>query len=134
DENCSVVIPDKKSSRKHFVIEMACDYYNAIDTGSTNGIRIKGMRIPQRRLREGDEIVIGGFRIVYHGPTDESEPDDLTAAEAAPAPAAPAQAPAAAKKEEKPPPEDAGPAGAAAAAPATPRKKGKAAKPAPIEE
>ena len=131
DENCSVVIPDKKSSRKHFVIEMAGDYYNAIDTGSTNGIRIKGIRIPQRRLREGDEIVIGGFRIVYHGPTDESEPDDLVAAEA-PAPAAAAPAvPAHTEEEEEEPAED---DVAAAAAPATPRKKGKAGRPAPVEE
>ncbi|GMV83842.1 MAG: hypothetical protein AMXMBFR7_50260 [Planctomycetota bacterium] len=98
DEANTVCIADKKASRKHFVIEAAGDYFNALDLGSTNKIRIRGHKLTKRRLRDGDEIVVGSFRIVYRGPTDESEPDELDALPAAApsgsrAPAVPAAPP-----------------------------------------
>ena len=77
DEANHIAVPDLKCSRKHFTIEMAGDFYNAIDLGSTNGLRLNGHKIKQRRLRDGDEIAIGAYKIVYHGPTDTSISDDL---------------------------------------------------------
>ncbi|MCZ7649309.1 MAG: FHA domain-containing protein [Planctomycetota bacterium] len=103
DEKNHVCLPDKKASRKHFLIEAAGDYFNAIDLGSTNGLRVNGVKIGKRRLREGDELTVGQYRVVYHGPTDESAPDEIaelqaqgggqpSGAIAAPSPAPPPQA------------------------------------------
>lgn len=77
DESNHVCLKEKRCSRKHFVIEMAGDYFDAIDSGSTNKLRIKGRKLERRRLRDGDIIVIGKFKITYHGPTDEDHPDEL---------------------------------------------------------
>ncbi|MBI3829616.1 MAG: FHA domain-containing protein [Planctomycetes bacterium] len=71
DEKSTVVIPDRKASRKHFVIEMAGDFYNIIDSGSTNGTKVNGKKISTHRLREGDTVNLGQYKIVYHGPSDE---------------------------------------------------------------
>lgn len=71
DEKSTVVIPDRKASRKHFVIEMAGDFYNIIDSGSTNGTKVNGKKISTQRLREGDTVNLGQYKIVYHGPSDE---------------------------------------------------------------
>jgi pSer/pThr/pTyr-binding forkhead associated (FHA) protein len=77
EETNHIALPDPKCSRKHFVIEMSGDYYNAIDLNSTNGIRVNGHKVTRRRLRDGDAITIGKHKLVYAGPTDESEPDEL---------------------------------------------------------
>ncbi len=77
EESNDIVIDDKRCSRKHFVIEMAGDYFNAVDQGSTNKLRLKDRKLLKRRLRNGDEIIVGGYRILYKGPTDESHPDEL---------------------------------------------------------
>ncbi|MCW8133090.1 MAG: FHA domain-containing protein [Planctomycetota bacterium] len=79
DEKSNIVIPDKKASRKHFVIEMAGDYYNIIDAGSTNGTKVNGKKIAgTHRLREGDTMQVGQFKIVYHGPSDQPPADPKT--------------------------------------------------------
>ena len=71
EESNQICIPDKKCSRKHFMIEMAGDYYNAIDLGSTNGLIVNGKKVEKRRLRQGDAIILGDFTITYHGPSEE---------------------------------------------------------------
>lgn len=79
DEKCNIVIPDKKASRKHFVIEMAGDYYNIIDAGSTNGTKVNGKKISSaHRLREGDYVVVGQYKLVYHGPSDQAPAEPPT--------------------------------------------------------
>jgi hypothetical protein len=77
EETNHIALPDPKCSRKHFVIEMAGDFYNAIDMNSTNGIRVNGYKVTRRRLRDGDVIMIGKHKLIYAGPTDTSEPDEL---------------------------------------------------------
>jgi len=77
EESNHIALPDPKCSRKHFVIEMSGDFYNAIDLNSTNGIRVNGYKVTRRRLRNDDVITIGKHKLVYNGPTDESEPDEL---------------------------------------------------------
>jgi len=77
EETNHIALPDPKCSRKHFVIEMSGDFYNAIDLNSTNGIKVNGYKVTRRRLRDNDVIMIGKHKLVYTGPTDESEPDEL---------------------------------------------------------
>lgn len=77
EESNHITLPDPKCSRKHFVIEMSGDFYNAIDMNSTNGIRVNGYKVTRRRLRDGDVVMVGKHKVVYSGPTDTSEPDEL---------------------------------------------------------
>jgi pSer/pThr/pTyr-binding forkhead associated (FHA) protein len=36
-----------------------------VDLGSTNGTRVNGVRITERELRDGDELLFGNTRLVF---------------------------------------------------------------------
>jgi hypothetical protein len=81
-----LVLDDEKVSRIHSVIEVAPDgAISIIDMGSAEGTFVNGKKVSRGALRAGDQITLGGMRLVLEG------------AEAAPAavaaPAAPAPAP-----------------------------------------
>lgn len=74
---CDVQLNSRKVSRRHCVIADIGAYLVVRDLGSTNGVRINGVRQDRGEIRNGDELTIGGFgfRVV------------LQVAPAAPAPA-----------------------------------------------
>src|SRR5438132_6926241 len=58
-------IDDEDVSRMHAVIEVTSPTdVNIIDLGSTKGTVVNGQKINKTRLQSGDEIVLGGIRIV----------------------------------------------------------------------
>jgi len=59
---CDVQIESRKISRRHCCIAQVGDYLIIRDLGSTNGVRINGVRITEGRLGEGDELTIGTLR------------------------------------------------------------------------
>jgi predicted component of type VI protein secretion system len=59
---CDVQIDSRKISRKHCIIAQVNDYLVVRDLGSTNGIRINGVRVVEGRLTSGDELAVGNFR------------------------------------------------------------------------
>jgi predicted component of type VI protein secretion system len=59
---CDIQIESRKVSRRHCCIAQVSDYLVVRDLGSTNGIRINGIRILEGRLTVGDELTIGNFR------------------------------------------------------------------------
>jgi predicted component of type VI protein secretion system len=59
---CDIQIDSRKISRRHCCIAQVSDYLVVRDLGSTNGIRINGLRIVEGRLRAGDELTIGNAR------------------------------------------------------------------------
>src|SRR5262249_35899863 len=59
---CDIQIDSRKISRRHCCIAQVNDYLVVRDLGSTNGIRINGVRVSEGRLRSGDEITIGNHR------------------------------------------------------------------------
>ncbi len=61
-QECDVQLNSKKVSRRHCCIAQVNDYLVVRDLGSTNGVRINGVRVAEGRLMPGDEIVIGNFR------------------------------------------------------------------------
>ena len=80
-----LVLDDERVSRIHSVIEVAPDgAISIIDMGSAGGTFVNGQKVTRGVLHAGDQITMGGLRIVM----EASEP-----AAAAPAPA-PAAAPA----------------------------------------
>ena len=52
----------RKVSRRHCCIAQVENYLVVRDLGSTNGIRINGVRVLEGRLKAGDELTIGNFR------------------------------------------------------------------------
>jgi predicted component of type VI protein secretion system len=59
---CDIQIDSSKVSRRHCCVAQVHDYLVVRDLGSTNGIRINGVRILEGRLKESDELTIAGFR------------------------------------------------------------------------
>jgi pSer/pThr/pTyr-binding forkhead associated (FHA) protein len=59
---CDIQIDSRKVSRRHCCIAQVADYLVVRDLGSTNGIRINGIRALEGRLKPGDELTIGSFR------------------------------------------------------------------------
>lgn len=59
---CDITIDSRKISRRHCCIAQVNDYLVVRDLGSTNGIRINGIRIVEGRLKPGDELTIGSNR------------------------------------------------------------------------
>ncbi|HEY7329671.1 MAG TPA: FHA domain-containing protein [Gemmataceae bacterium] len=59
---CDIQIDSRKISRRHCCIAQVSDYLVVRDLGSTNGIRINGMRTLEGQLNAGDELTIGNYR------------------------------------------------------------------------
>jgi predicted component of type VI protein secretion system len=59
---CDIQIDSRKISRRHCCIAQVSDYLVVRDLGSTNGVRINGIRVTEGRLNNGDELTIGSHR------------------------------------------------------------------------
>jgi predicted component of type VI protein secretion system len=57
-----IQINSRKISRLHCVVAQVSDYLVVRDLGSTNGVRINGVRVLDGKLRDGDELTIGNHR------------------------------------------------------------------------
>ncbi len=90
-------LDDERVSRIHSVIEVAADgSVSIIDMGSAEGTFVNGKKISRGALRVGDEIAIGGLRIMVTDSGVGEVPD--AERPAAPAAAAPRPAAAAARR------------------------------------
>jgi FHA domain-containing protein len=72
-QECDVQIPSRKISRKHCCIAQVDDHLVVRDLYSTNGVKINGTKVPEGKLRHGDELTIGNLQYRVDWPTD-SEP------------------------------------------------------------
>jgi predicted component of type VI protein secretion system len=74
---CDIQIDSRKISRRHCCIAQVSDYLIVRDLGSTNGVRINGVRVVEGRIAPGDEVTIGGNR--YRVSWDSIAPEALKA-------------------------------------------------------
>jgi pSer/pThr/pTyr-binding forkhead associated (FHA) protein len=65
-EECDIQLNSRKVSRKHCIIAQIGEALVVRDLGSTNGIRVNGVRVDDGTLRSGDELTIGNFRYQVH--------------------------------------------------------------------
>ena len=72
---CTFVLPATSVSRKHASVEWRGDGFHVHDLVSANGTFVNGKRINCWRLRIGDEIRIGGFRIRFRERRGSSKGD-----------------------------------------------------------
>ncbi len=63
---CDIQIESRKISRRHCCIAQVNDYLVVRDLGSTNGIRINGVRVVEGCIKAGDELTIGSHRYQVH--------------------------------------------------------------------
>lgn len=75
DLECDIRLDSRKISRRHCCIAQVDDRLVVRDLGSTNGLRINGVRVVEGQLKAGDELTIGNFRYkVYWGDGVPSSP------------------------------------------------------------
>jgi len=63
--DCSVYLADSSVSRRHAEVRPAGDGWLLVDLGSTNGTRVNGATISERRLVDGDTITVGDAKIRF---------------------------------------------------------------------
>jgi predicted component of type VI protein secretion system len=73
---CDIQIDSRKISRRHCCIAQVNDYLVVRDLGSTNGVRINGVRVLEGRLHAADELTIGGcsYRVSWEVMADSGTP------------------------------------------------------------
>ena len=81
-DTADLMLVDADASREHAEVLRDLDGILIRDLGSKNGIRIHGRAVRERRLRNGDEFILGATRIAVEDPADahiraiEKEPDE----------------------------------------------------------
>jgi adenylate cyclase len=62
----NIRLSDREVSKEHAAIERNGAAFVLRDLGSSNGTFVNGRRIRELKLREGDELVVGNCRLVFH--------------------------------------------------------------------
>lgn len=62
DAECDIQFESRKISRRHCCLAQVGEQLVVRDLGSTNGIRINGVRVLEGYLRAGDELAVGSHR------------------------------------------------------------------------
>ncbi len=65
DPRADILLDDSTVSRSHAVFRRVNGAYSVIDAGSLNGTYVNRQCVDQKQLNNGDEIMIGKFRLVY---------------------------------------------------------------------
>jgi FHA domain-containing protein/cysteine-rich secretory family protein len=65
DDQCTVPLATERASREHCAIEPVAGGYKIVDLGSTNGTRVNGEFVAQKKLEPGDRIEIGSALLVF---------------------------------------------------------------------
>lgn len=76
DMECDIRLDSRKISRRHCCLARVGIHLLVRDLGSTNGVRINGVRVVEGRLKSGDELTIGNFR--YRINLEEADEHNLT--------------------------------------------------------
>lgn len=65
DPHADILLDDSTVSRAHAVFRRVGDAFTVSDSGSLNGTYVNRHRVDVRELHNGDEIMIGKFRLVF---------------------------------------------------------------------
>ena len=65
DPRADILLDDSTVSRAHAVFRRTGSTFMVIDSGSLNGTYVNRQRVDQSALKNGDEIMIGKFRLVF---------------------------------------------------------------------
>jgi hypothetical protein len=62
---CDVMLSDQNVSRRHAEVRRQGGEFVVVDLGSTNGTRVNGSGVKERRLTDGDEITVGSTTVRF---------------------------------------------------------------------
>ena len=65
DSRADILLDDSTVSRSHAVFIRANGIFTVVDSGSLNGTYVNRQRVERAQLKNGDEIMIGKFRLVF---------------------------------------------------------------------
>ena len=65
DPRADILLDDSTVSRQHAVFRRENGAYTVIDAGSRHGPYVNRQRVDKATLKNGDEIMIGKFRLIY---------------------------------------------------------------------
>lgn len=65
DPKADILLDDSTVSRTHAIFKKVPSGFQVQDTGSLNGTYVNRERVEQADLHNGDEIMIGKFRLVF---------------------------------------------------------------------
>lgn len=63
--DCDIPLNDESVSRRHAEVRRQGSDIVVVDLGSTNGTKVNGVGVRQRRLADGDEIAVGSSRLRF---------------------------------------------------------------------
>ncbi|HVE45945.1 MAG TPA: DUF3662 and FHA domain-containing protein [Acidimicrobiales bacterium] len=63
--DCDVPVNDESVSRRHAEVRRQGSDIVVVDLGSTNGTKVNGAGVRERRLADGDEITVGSTRLRF---------------------------------------------------------------------
>lgn len=65
DPRADILLDDSTVSRAHAVFRRDGNQFTVVDAGSLNGTYVNRQRVDHAVLKNGDEIMIGKFRLVF---------------------------------------------------------------------
>ena len=65
DSRADILLDDSTVSRSHAVFIRANGVFTVVDSGSLNGTYVNRQRVERAQLKNGDEIMIGKFRLGF---------------------------------------------------------------------
>ncbi|ROT87429.1 signal peptide protein [Bifidobacterium mongoliense] len=69
DPGADILLDDSTVSRAHAVFRRDNGTFSVVDSGSLNGTYVNRQRVDEQQLKNGDEIMIGKFRLVFFMPS-----------------------------------------------------------------
>lgn len=68
DPHADILLDDSTVSRNHAIFKRIGTIFQVEDAGSLNGTYVNRQRVDSAVLKNGDEIMIGKFRLVFFSP------------------------------------------------------------------
>ncbi len=62
---CDIVLSDPNVSRRHAEVRRQGNGFVVVDLGSTNGTRVNGAGVKERRIEDGDVITVGSTKVRF---------------------------------------------------------------------
>lgn len=74
DDSADIVIKTDLASRRHAKVRRDWSGTHLEDLGSRNGVRVNRKKVARKQLKDGDEVDVGGIRLLYVDPSEPPEP------------------------------------------------------------
>ncbi len=78
-DRCELRLSDPTLSSRHCRFDVGESGVDLVDLGSSNGTRVNGVPVSQRRLSNGDALLVGGVRLDFRVAQEPASDDEISA-------------------------------------------------------